>query len=42
MRKSNTNLIGVPEDEKEKGKEALFKEIVAMNFLELKDTNPQI
>lgn len=32
-RKSNENLIGVPEDDKENGKEALFKETVAMTFL---------
>ena len=33
MRKSNENLIAGPEDDKENGKEALFKETVAMNSL---------
>lgn len=34
MRKSSKNITGIPEtDGKENGKEALFKEIVAMTFL---------
>lgn len=33
MSKSNENLIGIPEDGQENGKEAFFKETVTMNLL---------
>lgn len=33
MRKSNEHLIGIPADDKENGKEALFKKTLAATFL---------
>ena len=33
MRMSNKNLIGVPGDDTENGKEALFKKIVPRSFI---------
>ena len=32
MRKTNIRIIGLPEEEKEKGTESIFREIIAENF----------